>query len=87
MFQLAGVQVVIAVSMARIFQRNLLNLGLPGLTCPGLVGVKEGELVTVDLRRGLVSVEEREWPLEVLDPFHRELLDRGGLLPWLGLPC
>lgn len=85
-FLLAGIQAVVAASMARIFQRNLLNLGMCVVTCPGITGVQEGDLVTVDIEKGQVRVGEESWPIVGLDPYHRELLAKGGLLPWLGLP-
>lgn len=86
-FLLAGVQAVVAVSFARIFYRNVSNLGLPALVCPALADVTPtaGEPVAVDLARRVVRVAGRELPTEPLDPYWQAVADAGGLAAWLGL--
>jgi len=86
-FQLAGIQAVVAVSFARIFHRNVLNLGLPALACPALadVTVEEGDEVSLDLSTGELTVAGQTLQTEGLDPHWQQVLDAGGLAPWLGL--
>ena len=86
-FLLAGIQAVVAVSFARIFHRNVLNLGLPALACPGLADfqVEEGQVVSLDVDSGVLHVGDQALPTEGLDPHWQRVLAAGGLAQWLGL--
>ena len=86
-FLLAGIQAVIAVSFARIFHRNVLNLGLPALACPALAECRpqEGASVRLDLVGGQVSFGEVTVETQPLDPHWQRVLEAGGLAPYLGL--
>jgi 3-isopropylmalate/(R)-2-methylmalate dehydratase small subunit len=82
----AGVSVVIAKSFARIFYRNSLNTGLPILVAPEAVdGINEGDEVTVDLASGEIAnlTTGATFQAQPLPPFMRELVEAGGLLPYL----
>ncbi|OFW58881.1 MAG: 3-isopropylmalate dehydratase small subunit [Actinobacteria bacterium RBG_16_64_13] len=82
----AGVSVVIAKSFARIFYRNSFNTGLPILIAPEAVdGVKEGDELTVDLATGEIAdvTSGVKYQAQPLPPFMRELVEAGGLLPYL----
>jgi 3-isopropylmalate/(R)-2-methylmalate dehydratase small subunit len=82
----AGVSVVIAKSFARIFYRNSFNTGLPILVAPGAVdGIKEGDELTVDLASGEIAdlTTGDTFQAQPLPPFMRELVEAGGLLPYL----
>jgi 3-isopropylmalate dehydratase small subunit len=82
----AGVSVVIAKSFARIFYRNSFNTGLPILVAPEAVdGIREGDELTVDLATGEIkNLSTGETYLaQPLPPFMRELVEAGGLLPYL----
>jgi 3-isopropylmalate dehydratase small subunit len=82
----AGVSVVIAKSFARIFYRNSLNTGLPILVAPEAVdGIKEGDELTVDLATGEIDnlTAGTTYRAQPLPPFMRELVEAGGLLPYL----
>ncbi len=82
----AGVGCVLAESFARIFYRNAINIGLPALECPGVHdAVSKGDTVEVDVTRGVVrnldtGAELRFTPLT---PFMVEVLNAGGLVPYL----
>lgn len=86
-FLLAGIRAVVARSLARIFSRNVRNLGLPAVECPSLPALAPDTEVEVDLEGGLLRVPSSslELPLTPLDPFWIEVLRAGGLLPFLGL--
>ncbi len=86
-FLLAGIQAIVAVSFARIFHRNVLNLGLPALACPALadIEVSDGDQVGLDLETGQLTVGGRTLQTEGLDPHWQRVLRAGGLAPWLGL--
>ncbi|MFP4170707.1 MAG: 3-isopropylmalate dehydratase small subunit [Methanomassiliicoccales archaeon] len=80
-----GIRAVFALSMARIFYRNAINIGLPVVVHPDPPRMLEdGEEVTVDLEGGTVSRSDgtviRFDPL----PDHLlEILSHGGLVPYL----
>jgi 3-isopropylmalate/(R)-2-methylmalate dehydratase small subunit len=82
----SGVGCVLAESFARIFYRNAINIGLPALECPGVHGaVSKGDTVEVDVTGGVVrnldtGAELRFTPLP---PFMVEILNAGGLVPYL----
>ena len=86
-FLLAGIQAVVAVSFARIFHRNVLNLGLPALACPALadIDVEEGVTVQLDVNAGTLSVGSHRLTTEGLDPHWQRVLAAGGLAAWLEL--
>jgi 3-isopropylmalate/(R)-2-methylmalate dehydratase small subunit len=86
-FLLAGVAAVVARSLARIFSRNVRNLGLPAVECPSLPALEPGTEVEVDLEgwRLRVPSSSLELPLTPLDPFWVAVLKAGGLMPFLGL--
>jgi len=51
----AGVRCVVAHSIARIFYRNSISIGLPVLQCPGILKeVNDGDKLSIDLARGQV---------------------------------
>ena len=80
----AGVACVIAGSFARIYFRNAINLGLPIVACPEIVGrVKPGEKVSIDLGAGTlehagVSYSFAPLPAEVF-----KILESGGLVEYV----
>lgn len=82
----AGVSLVIAKSFARIFYRNAFNTGLPILVAPEAVdGINEGDELTVDLVTGQIAnlTTGATFQAQPLPPFMRELVEAGGLLPYL----
>jgi len=82
----AGVSVVIAKSFARIFYRNAFNTGLPILVAPEAVdGIRQGDELSVDLETGeIVNLTTgKTYRAQPLPPFMRELVEAGGLLPYL----
>jgi len=82
----AGVGAVIAVSFARIFFRNSINLGLPALVSATAVDILlAGDELLIDLAAGTIRKAGREDPIAAapLDPRAAELLAGGGLIPYL----
>ena len=85
-FLLSGIRAVVAVSFARIFFRNVSNLGLPAFVCPTLPsGSQDGGPVRVELEAGVVVIDGREYPFERPDPYWQAVAKSGGLAPYLGL--
>jgi 3-isopropylmalate/(R)-2-methylmalate dehydratase small subunit len=81
----AGVSAVVAVSFARIFYRNAINVGLPPVECPRALEIEEGWTVAVDLEAGVVRVPDRglELPCVAIPGEIRPILDAGGLEAFL----
>ncbi len=82
----SGITVVVAASFARIFYRNAINTGLPIVVCPEAASAAQsGDRLRVDLVAGTVDDLTRgtTYTAEAFPPFMQELIDRGGLLPYV----
>jgi len=82
----AGIGAVIAESLARIFYRNAINLGLPVLECRGVLEfIKEGDLIVVNLLKGEIKNVSRNDSLRAtpIPEFIASILRSGGLVPYL----
>lgn len=77
----AGVGAVIAISFARIFYRNSINVGLPILECPAAVAeILDGDRLSIDLATGEINNLSRPG-IFFSAPFPdriREIIDLGG---------
>jgi 3-isopropylmalate/(R)-2-methylmalate dehydratase small subunit len=80
--KLAGVSVVVAASIARIFFRNCINVGLPVVICD-ISDIMEGDILTVDLGNGLIENVTRGVKIKFspLPPVMTRILMDGGLVP------
>jgi len=82
----AGVSCVVAASFARIFYRNAINTGLPiVISKEAAAGVRAGDRLRVDPAAGLVEdlTQGVGYAADAFPPFMRELIERGGLLPYV----
>ena len=80
-----GVACVIAVSFARIFFRNSINIGLPILECKQSGQIKKGDILEVDLKEGRISnlSQGAVYKTQPFPEFLQELINRGGLMAWV----
>jgi len=79
----AGVKCVLAVSFARIFFRNAINIGLPVIECKGIAaGVETGDELAVDFEAGKIEnvSKGKKFQVDKLPPFIIEILADGGLI-------
>ena len=82
--KMAGVRAILAKSVARIFFRNAINLGLPVLICD-TDKIGDGDELEIDLAVG--TVRDRTSGNEIT--FNRipdamiSILDEGGLVPYI----
>lgn len=75
---------IIALSFARIFFRNALNLGIPLYESPEIVrSVLDGQEVTLDLPGNTLIAGDRTFPLPELPKFAREILAAGGIVNYV----
>jgi len=80
-----GVVAVVARSFARIFYRNALNIGLPAVECEQADKIMEGDLLEVDLAKGVVrNVSKGEsYVVKPFPPQLRVILSEGGLVSYV----
>jgi 3-isopropylmalate dehydratase small subunit len=80
-----GIAAVIAVSFARIFYRNALNIGLPVIEAPEAARIEEGETVEILLEEGRIRRSGgEEIAFSPIPDFMMDLIRAGGLMSWLG---
>jgi 3-isopropylmalate/(R)-2-methylmalate dehydratase small subunit len=82
--KMAGVSAVLAKSVARIFFRNAINLGLPVLICD-TDGINDGDELEVDLAKGTVKdvTNGKLLTFGKLPEAMLKILEEGGLLPYI----
>ncbi len=82
----AGISCVIAKSFARIFYRNCFNIGLPIFVSEeASQAIKNGDELEIDTRAGTIrnATHNEEYPVVPYPAFMIELLEAGGLIPYL----
>lgn len=82
----SGISCVIAVTFARIFYRNALNIGLPILECPAAAeAIRAGDQVAVELSTGKITdvTTGKTFMAEPFPPFMQELIAAGGLAAYM----
>jgi 3-isopropylmalate/(R)-2-methylmalate dehydratase small subunit len=82
--KMAGVSAILAKSVARIFFRNAINLGLPVLIC-NTDKIKDGDELEVDLAAGTVRNKTSGAVLTFgkIPDVMLKILDEGGLIPFI----
>lgn len=82
--KMAGVSAILAKSVARIFFRNAINLGLPVLICD-TDGIDDGDELEADLSKGTVNdiTKGQKLTFSRLPDVMLKILDEGGLLPYI----
>jgi|SRR6185369_7372846 len=79
-----GISCIVATSFSRTFFRMAVDLGLQTVTCPEAFKVaKAGDLARVDTTTGTVQIGAHKFQTEPLPQFVREIVDGGGLTPWV----
>ncbi len=82
--KMSGVSAVLAKSVARIFYRNAINIGLPVLICD-TNNIKDGDELEVDLRTGRIRdlTNGTELYSSGMPEIMLRILDAGGLVPYI----
>lgn len=81
-----GISAVVAESFARIFYRNSINIGLPLLEIKGISKqVSQGDELEIDMENGILKnlSTGQDFIIKELPEFMVEILDEGGLIPYL----
>ncbi len=75
---------IIALSYARIFYRNAINLGIPLYESPEVVReVADGAQVSLDLANQVLAVGDKTYPLPPMPKFAQEIISAGGIVPYV----
>ena len=82
--KMAGVSAVLAKSVARIFFRNAINLGLPVLIC-NTDGIDDGDELEIDLKAGTIKdvTNGNQLTFGKIPEVMLGILEEGGLLPYI----
>lgn len=75
---------IIALSFARIFYRNAINLGIPLFESPEAVkDLKDGDEVELSLESGEIRINGKTHHLSPLPEFAREIVKAGGIVAYV----
>ena len=82
--KMAGVSAVLAKSVARIFFRNAINLGLPVLVCD-TDKIDDGDTIEIEMKAGIVQdiTNGNKVSFKPIPPFMSAILAEGGLIPYI----
>jgi len=82
--KIAGVSAILAKSVARIFFRNAINLGLPVLICD-TDRINDGDELEIDLAAGTVRdvTNGNQFTFGKIPEVMLRILDEGGLIPYI----
>jgi 3-isopropylmalate/(R)-2-methylmalate dehydratase small subunit len=82
-FKVLGIKAIIAKSFARIYFRNLINLGIPGITVNWTEdNFSKGDNLEISLNEGVIINKTKDIKLEFekLPNFLTKILEEGGIL-------
>jgi len=82
----AGMGAVIAISYARIFFRNAINIGLPILESAHAADkIEPGNQVEIDFKTGTIKnlTKNETYQATVFPEFMQQLINDGGLMAWI----
>jgi 3-isopropylmalate/(R)-2-methylmalate dehydratase small subunit len=81
----AGVSAVIAISFARIFYRNSINLGLPLFETPAAARIEQGDALELHPTTGEIKnvTKNETYQATPLPPFAQEIMAAGGLMKYV----
>ena len=82
--KMAGVSAILAKSVARIFFRNAIRLGLPVLICD-TDGINDGDELKIDLAAGTVKdvTNGNQFTFGKIPKVMLRILDEGGLISYI----
>jgi 3-isopropylmalate/(R)-2-methylmalate dehydratase small subunit len=82
--KMSGVSAILAKSVARIFFRNAINLGLPVLICD-TDKIDDGDELKIDLKKGVVkdTTNGNELTFSKMPDIMLRILNQGGLIPYI----
>jgi len=80
----AGIKAVICKSVNRIFYRSAVNQGLPIILVPEAVeAYRQGDKMDIDFMKGIVYVNDKQFPFAALPPKLMEIFQAKGLVNYV----
>lgn len=82
-FKVLGIKAIIAKSFARIFFRNLINIGVPGIILNWQnVSFSKGDVIEILLQEGIIYNKSKNLRIEFekIPEFLAQILEAGGIL-------
>ncbi len=81
----AGIVLIIAESVARIFYRNCVNMALPVLELKKAGEISQGNIIEVNIVNGVIKniTTGRFYKAKPLSGLEMTIMEAGGLLPYL----
>ncbi len=82
--KMSGVSAILAKSVARIFFRNAINLGLPVLICD-TDKIDDGDELKIELKKGVIkdTTNGNELTFAKMPDIMLRILNQGGLIPYI----
>jgi 3-isopropylmalate/(R)-2-methylmalate dehydratase small subunit len=77
-----GVKVIVAQSFARIFFRNSINTGVLPVVCKEADMIPDGQKITLNIKKGFLEADGRQYPIEPVPEFMQGIIDAGGLVEY-----
>lgn len=75
---------IIALSFARIFYRNAINLGIPLLESPDFIAaIQDGDVIDLDLQSEKIFLSSRVYELSPLPKFAHDIVESGGIVAYV----
>lgn len=81
--KIIGIKAIIAKSFARIYFRNLINLGIPGITLMWDESMfSKGDFLQISLKEGIIlnKTNGEKYKFEKIPIFLTKILENGGIL-------
>jgi 3-isopropylmalate/(R)-2-methylmalate dehydratase small subunit len=80
-----GIGAVVAMSFARIFYRNAMNIGLPTIECKDADKIADRDILEIDLSEGRIKniVKNEIYEIKPVPPALLEILVNGGLVGYV----
>ncbi|MFA5155948.1 MAG: 3-isopropylmalate dehydratase small subunit [Candidatus Omnitrophota bacterium] len=80
-----GIAAVVAKSFAGIFFRNAINIGLPFLELADTDKISDGDLVEIDLSKGLIKniTKGKTYQTQAFPEFLEQIVKEGGLINYV----
>ncbi|MDI6759179.1 MAG: 3-isopropylmalate dehydratase small subunit [Candidatus Omnitrophota bacterium] len=80
-----GASCVLAKSFSAIFFRNAINIGLPFLESDEVDGIKDADLLEIDLSNGIIKnlTQDKAYKTPSFPEFLQGIIRAGGLINWL----
>lgn len=81
----AGISCVIAVSFARIFFRNAINIGLPIIELKEADKINDGDELEIDFKMGKVRnlTQDKVYQFQAYPDFLQGIIKAGGWIRWI----